>query len=86
MTTQPGTRMKAQIVNSQHCIRIDDHYIEICYYFETNQMTVFVDDEQITQVHYTPARVMINYTNLLDVATTIYDHWKKRRQQMTTQQ
>lgn len=77
--------MKAQIINSQHCIRIDDHYIEICYYFENNTMTVFVDDEQIRKVTYTPGRVMINYVNLIDVAITIYDHWKRQQHQKTTQ-
>ena len=75
--------MKAQIVNSQHCIEIEGHHIEICYYFETNQMTIFIDGEFSSKATYTPARVMINYSNLLDVAATIYDHWKKKKEQQT---
>lgn len=78
--------MKAQIVNSQHCIEIEGHHIEICYYFDRNEMTVFVNDEQVTRVNYTPARVMINYTNLLDVAATIYDNWKRKQQQKNASQ
>lgn len=72
--------MKAQVINSQHCIEIDGYHIEICYYFQTNTMTVFIDGDYILQAHYTPARVMINYSNLLDVAATMFENWKRKQE------
>ena len=71
--------MKAQVINSQHCIEVDGHHIEICYYFQTNEMTVFIDGDYMLKATYTPARVMINYTNLLDVAATMYESWKRKQ-------
>lgn len=62
----------ATIISTHHCIQINDVQIDIWYEFTHNLMQVFADGKCIIITHYNPSRLILSYTNIIDVATTYY--------------
>ena len=72
--------MKARIVCSNHTIIIEEYQIDLWYNFTDGKIQIFVDGSLISQGNFHPSFSSFNLINLMDVATTILDHHKKREQ------
>ena len=73
--------MKAQLIDSHHCIMIDGQQVDIFYSFERNTLSVYIEAEEQIITRYNPARMVLNYNNIIDVATTYYSYYLKRKQE-----
>lgn len=79
--------LKATIVSSHHTIQINEQQVDIFYEFNFNLIQVFVDGTCLTISHYNPSRLILSYTNIIDVATTYYlSYLHKQKQQHEQQQ
>lgn len=70
--------MKAQVINTQICVKVDEYYVEICYYFNSNEITIIIDGKQFTCWHFNPSRLAFNYMNMIELATETVRKYKLR--------
>ena len=70
--------MKGIIISSNHTVIIDGFQIDMWYNFERSQLEIYVNGELITHGNFTPSFKTFNYINLMDVAATTLEKYKRR--------
>jgi len=79
ITTKISQQMKAEIIQSQHCIRIDEDEIEIIYMIQSQQIQVFINAEIVVSSQLNRNPIQVNYSNLIETACQIYFNWLKQK-------
>lgn len=69
--------MKATIIDTHHCIEIDGTQLDIFYNFINNTIQVYINGDHYISSTFHPGRVILSYTNILQVATTYFEHYRK---------
>lgn len=69
--------MKGIIISSNHTVTIDGFQIDMWYNFERSHLEIYVNGELTTQGNFTPSFKTFNYINLMDVAATTLEKFKK---------
>lgn len=70
-----------EIVSTQHCIKINEDWIELVYLFNESTLQVHVNAELIYSRKFDPSRIVLSYLNVIDVTVTIYQQYKKSKTQ-----
>jgi len=70
--------MKGIIISSNHTVTIDGFQIDMWYNFERSQLEIYVNGELTTQGNFTPSFKTFNYINLMDVAATTLEKFKRK--------
>lgn len=70
--------MKAQIITTAHTVGVNDEQLDIFYFFELQQMEVYVNGSLLIQATFHPSRAILSYTNVVDVATYYYDTYLRK--------
>ena len=70
--------MKGQVVSSNHTIMIDGFQIDLWYNFERTWMQLFVEGELIIEGNYSPTHKQFNYVNLMEVASTALQVYRRK--------
>lgn len=71
--------MKANILSTSHTVGIDNTQLDIFYFFESHTMEVYIDGELFMHAQFSPARAILSYTNVIDVAVFYYETYAKRK-------
>ena len=69
--THSGLQVK--VIQSQHCIEVEGVQIELMYLFGENGMRVYIEDKLVLSTQIRVNKTMINYTNLIEVATKYFE-------------
>lgn len=72
--------MKAEILSTTHTIGIDKAQLDIFYFFRSHTMEVYVDGELMIHAQFNPSRMILSYTNVVDIAVFYYETYCKREQ------
>lgn len=72
--------MKASIVSSNHTVMIDEYQIDLWYNFNNGTIQIYVNGSIVSQGNFAPTFQSFNLINIMDVATKILEHYKKREQ------
>lgn len=67
--------MKATIIDTHHCIEIEGNQLDLFYNFINNTIQVYINGDHYISSTFHPGRVILSYTNVLQVGTTFYDHY-----------
>ena len=74
-SSTPTEQMKAEIISSQHCIKIDGNYIDIFYMMASNRIHIYIDGALVADSTLNRIPLQVNYMNLIEVAVTYYSRW-----------
>ena len=79
--------MNARIISTSHTVGIDKTQLDIFYFFESHTMEVFIEGDLFMHAQFSPARAILSYTNVIDVAVFYYETYsKKKRKEELNQQ
>lgn len=81
MANHKTLTLKSTLIDSHHCVMINECQVDIFYSFDRNTLNVYVEGIQQIITRFTPARMVLNYNNILDVAATYYQAYKKREEE-----
>lgn len=76
--------MNAKIISTTHTIGIDKTQLDIFYFFESHTMEVYVDGDLFMHAQFSPARAILSYTNVIDVAVFYYETYNKKKTKEAT--
>lgn len=71
--------MKANILSTSHTIEIDKVQLDIFYFFSSHTMEVYIEGELFIHATFNPSRVILSYTNIIDIAVLYYDTYNKKK-------
>ena len=69
--------MTATIIDTHHCVEINNTQLDLFYNFISNTIEVYIDGQHYISAKFHPGRVILSYTNVLQVATTYYVNYTK---------
>jgi hypothetical protein len=69
--------LTTEIITTQHCIKINEDWIELIYIFNESTLQVYVNEELVYSNRFNPSRIVLSYLNVLEVAVMIYERHKK---------
>lgn len=69
--------MHATITQSSHTVMFGEDQVDIFYFFNSNNMHVYINGQSIFVGIYNPSRLVLSYSNILNVASTYYTHYCK---------
>lgn len=69
--------MEATITQSNHTVMFADDQVDIFYFFGSNNMHVYINGVSIFVGMYNPSRLVLSYTNIIQVASLYYSHYCK---------
>jgi hypothetical protein len=78
--------MKATIIDTHHTVLINNEQVDLIYNFIDSTLTCFIDARQVTKAYFKPSRMILSYTNVMEVASYYYDMNEKRKSKEQKQQ
>ena len=76
-TKKQVNSLNTEIITTQHCIKVNEDWIELIYIFNESTLQVHLNSELIYSRKFDPSRIVLSYLNVIEVAITIYTHHKK---------
>lgn len=73
--------MKAEIISTSHTIGIDNTQIDIFYFFVSHTMEVYANGILLIHAQFHPSRIILSYTNVIDIASLYYEIYIARRRE-----
>ncbi len=69
--------LTTEIISTQHCIKINEDYLEVIYLFSDSTLQVHLNNEMIYSRKFDPSRIVLSYLNVIEVTVMIYTQYKK---------
>jgi hypothetical protein len=71
--------MTAKFIDTHHVLMFDDTQVDVIYNFHFRQLEIYMDGCLYFSGIFNPARHVLSYSNVLDVASYYYSRYLKSK-------